>query len=160
MCAWCDVIMTSVCHLLRPCSLTFQPFCYGVGWRFGTWSAACVNPGVKINEKYYRETLLKEELIPDMRDVPEYFVFQQDSAPAHRVKEVDLLLKETPPFTPFTTLWPSNSPDVVDFKVCSLLWSKCTKWRSTMLMSYASIYRLSGMNLTSMTRRLSSGAPA
>ena len=86
-----------------------------------------MNPGVKINEKYYRETLLKEELIPDMRDVPEYFVFQQDSAPAHRVKEVDLLLKETPPFTPFTTLWPSNSPDVVDFKVCSLLWSKCTK---------------------------------
>jgi len=30
-----------------------------------------VNPGVKINGKYYRETLLKEEMLPDMRDIPE-----------------------------------------------------------------------------------------
>jgi len=30
-----------------------------------------VNPGIKINEKYYRETLLKEELLPDMRDISE-----------------------------------------------------------------------------------------
>jgi len=27
-----------------------------------------VNPGVKINGKYYRETLLKESLLPDKRD--------------------------------------------------------------------------------------------
>jgi len=30
-----------------------------------------VNPGVRINGKYYRETLLKEELLPDMRDISE-----------------------------------------------------------------------------------------
>jgi len=29
-----------------------------------------VNPGVKINGKYYRETLLKEELLPDVRHFP------------------------------------------------------------------------------------------
>jgi len=41
-----------------------------------------VNPGVKINGKYYRETLLKEELLPDMHNISEYFIFQQDTAPA------------------------------------------------------------------------------
>jgi len=46
-----------------------------------------VNPGVKINGKYYRETLLKEELLPDMCDISEYFILQQDSVPAHREKE-------------------------------------------------------------------------
>ena len=51
-----------------------------------------MNPGVKINGKYYREAFLKEELLPDMRDISEYFIFQQDNAPAHSVKEtVDLL---------------------------------------------------------------------
>jgi len=30
-----------------------------------------VNPGVRINGKYYRETLLKEELLPDMCDISE-----------------------------------------------------------------------------------------
>jgi len=39
--------------------------------------------------------------------------------------------------------------------------SKCTMWRSTMLMSCASVSRLYGMNLTSvlLTRQSSSGAP-
>jgi len=30
-----------------------------------------VNLGIKINGKYYRETLLKEELLPDMCDISE-----------------------------------------------------------------------------------------
>jgi len=63
------------------------------------------------------ETLLKEEL----RDISEYFIFQQDNAPAHRAKEtVDLLSTETPAFI-LPTLWPPNSPDLnpVDYKVWS-----------------------------------------
>jgi len=72
-----------------------------------------VNPGVKINGKYYRETLLKEELLPDMCDISEYFIFQQDSVPAHRAKEtVDLLSTETPPAFIPPTLWPPNSLDL------------------------------------------------
>jgi len=58
-----------------------------------------------------------------MRDISEYFIFQQDSAPAHRVKErVDLLSTETPAFIP-PILWPPNSPDLnpVDYKVWSVL---------------------------------------
>jgi len=36
--------------------------------------------------------ILKEELLPDMRNISEYFIFQQYSTPAHRAKEtVDLL---------------------------------------------------------------------
>ena len=39
--------------------------------------------------------ILKEELLPDMRDISAYFIFQQDSVPAHRAKEtVDLLQRK------------------------------------------------------------------
>ena len=99
-------------------SFTLQPFCYGIGWCFGTWSNF-VNPGVKVNGQYYRDTLLKEELLPDMRDISEFCIFQQDNAPAHRAHAtVDLLSTETPAFIP-PTLWPPNSPDLnpVDYKL-------------------------------------------
>jgi len=67
--------------------------------------------------------ILKEELLPGMHDISEYFIFKQDSAPAHRAKEtVDLLSTERPAFIP-STLWPPNSPDLnlVDYKVWSVL---------------------------------------
>ena len=54
-----------------------------------------------------------------MRDISEYFIFQQDSMPAHRAKgTVGLLSTETPAFIP-PTFWPPNSPDLnpVDYKV-------------------------------------------
>jgi len=65
--------------------------------------------------------ILKEELLPDMHDISEYFVFQQDSAPAHRAKEtVDLLSTETPAFIP-PTFWPPNNPNLnlVDYWLVS-----------------------------------------
>ena len=67
--------------------------------------------------------ILKEELLPHMRDISEYFIFQQDSAPTHRAKEtVDLLSTETPAFIP-PILWPPNSLDLnpVDYKVWLVL---------------------------------------
>ena len=81
-----------------------------------------VNPGVKINGKYYRETLLKEELLPDMRNISEYFIYQQNNAPARRGKETVDLSTETPAFT-LPTLWLPNSPNLnpVDYKVWSVL---------------------------------------
>ena len=82
-----------------------------------------VNPGIKTNGKYYRETLLKEELLPDMRNISEYFIFQQDNVPAHRVKmTVDLLSTETPAFV-LPTLWPPNNPglNLVGYRVWSVL---------------------------------------
>ena len=61
-----------------------------------------VNPGVKVNGQYYRDTLLKEELLPDMRDISEFFIFQQDNAPAHRARATVDLSTETPSFIPPT----------------------------------------------------------
>src|SRR5688572_11204214 len=83
-----------------------------------------VEPGVKINGAYYRDVLLSQQLLPAIRmQSGEFFIFQQDSAPAHRAHEtVALLRRETPAFiTP--SLWPPNSPDLnpVDYKVWGVL---------------------------------------
>ena len=60
-----------------------------------------VDADVKINGQYYREVLLMQKLLPDIKEFSDYFTFQQDSAPAHRAKEtVDLLKRETPDFIP------------------------------------------------------------
>ena len=83
-----------------------------------------IEPWVKINGAYYRDVLLIQHLLPAIRDLSGgYFIFQQDSAPAHRAKEtVELLSNETPDFiTPL--LWPPNSPDLnpVDYKIWGVL---------------------------------------
>jgi len=44
-----------------------------------------VNPGIKVNGEYYKGVLLSQELLPAIREMSgDFFVFQQDSAPAHR----------------------------------------------------------------------------
>jgi len=83
-----------------------------------------VEPGVKINGDYYRNVLLREHLLPAIRETAgEFFVFQQDNAPAHRAHAtVEMLRAETPDFiSPY--LWPPNSPDLnpVDFKIWGVL---------------------------------------
>jgi inhibitor of nuclear factor kappa-B kinase subunit alpha len=79
-----------------------------------------VDPGVKINGAYYRDVLLTKEMLPVMREISgDFFIFQQDSAPAHRAREtVALLHREVPGFIA-PDLWPPNSPDLnpVDYKV-------------------------------------------
>jgi len=41
--------------------------------------------------------LLKQGLLPEMRELSDFFTFQQDSAPAHRARpSVELLEKEVP----------------------------------------------------------------
>ena len=82
-----------------------------------------VEPGIKVNGQYYRDVLLMQELLPDIRQLSDFYVFQQDSAPMHRAREtVDLLTKKTPDSIP-PTLWPLNSPDLnlVDYKVWSVM---------------------------------------
>jgi len=50
-----------------------------------------------------------EELLglPEIREFSEFYVFQQDGAPAQRARETN----ETPDFIN-PTLWPPNSPDL------------------------------------------------
>jgi len=48
-------------------------------------------------------------VLPEIRQYSEYFIFQQDGAPAHRAREtVELLKKVTPDFIQ-PSLWPPNS---------------------------------------------------
>jgi hypothetical protein len=89
----------------------------------GRTSIHFVDPGVKINGQYYRDVLLMQGLLPDIRTFSDYYTFQQDGAPAHRAREtVDLLGNETPDFIP-PTLWPPNSPDLnpVDYSIWSVM---------------------------------------
>ena len=58
-----------------------------------------------------------------MRELSDFFTFQQDSAPAHLARPtVELLEKEVPDFI-YPSLWPPNSPDLnpVDYKIWSLV---------------------------------------
>ena len=46
-----------------------------------------VQPGLKVNGDYYREVLLKEKLLPCIKEISgDNFIFQQDSTPAHRAR--------------------------------------------------------------------------
>ena len=74
-----------------------------------------INAGVKINGQYYREVLLMQKLLPDIKQFSDYFTYQQDGH-----ETVDLLKRETPDFIPPR---PPGSPDLnpVDYKVWGLL---------------------------------------
>jgi DDE superfamily endonuclease len=92
-----------------------------------------IEPGVKVNGAYYRDNLLAQKLLPDMRRISQdqFFVFQQDGAPAHRARDtVSFLERETPDFIP-PTLWPPNSPDLnpVDYSIWSVLQEKVYRSR-------------------------------
>jgi len=83
-----------------------------------------VEPGVKVDGRYYRDMLLKQQTLPVMRRIAgDVFVFQQDSAPAHRACEtVQLLQQQTPGFFS-PDLWPLNSPDLnpMDYRIWGLM---------------------------------------
>jgi len=47
-----------------------------------------LEPGVKVNGDYYRNIVLLNMLLLDIRSVfRDYYVFQQDVAPAHRARD-------------------------------------------------------------------------
>ena len=51
-----------------------------------------VAPGTKVNGQYYRDVLLRQQLLPAIRGLSgDFFTFQQDNAPAHRARETVLL---------------------------------------------------------------------
>ena len=72
-----------------------------------------VEPGMKVDGRYYRKVLLKNQMLPVMRRIAgDMYVFQQHGAPPHRAREtVQLLQQETPQFI-WPDLWHPNSPDL------------------------------------------------
>jgi len=78
-----------------------------------------VDPGVKVNGQYYRDVVLPQ-LLTDMKNASgEYFIFQQDSAPAHRARDTIAMLEREAPAFIAPDIWPPNSPDLnpVDYKI-------------------------------------------
>jgi len=89
-----------------------------------------VEPGVKVDGRYYRDVMLRQQLLPVMcRIARSTFVFQQDSAPAHRAHDtVQLLQMETPEFIG-PDLWPPDSSDLnpMDYQVWGLMQERVYK---------------------------------
>jgi hypothetical protein len=100
----------------------------------GSTELIFVEPGVKVNGAYYRDILLSQKLLPAIKDLSgDYFIFQQDSAPAHRARDtVELLRRETPCLIS-PSQWPPNSPDLnpVDYKIWSVLQDRVYRTRIT-----------------------------
>ena len=87
-----------------------------------------VHPGVKINGGYYRDMLLSQQLLPVMRDVSgDFFIFQQDSAPAHRARDTVRFLEQSTPAFILPDLWPPNITDLnpVYYKIWGDMAQKC-----------------------------------
>ena len=63
--------------------------------------------------------MLLKQTLPDICAISGDFIFQQDSAPAHRARETVALLQREVPAVIAPNLWPPNSPDLnpVDYKV-------------------------------------------
>jgi len=83
-----------------------------------------LEPGIKVNGDYYRNTVLLNMLLPDIRSIfGDHYVFQQDGAPAHRPRDtVTMLQRETPEFSS-PEMWPPNSLDLnpVDYSIWGML---------------------------------------
>ena len=64
--------------------------------KLGCTAIHFVEPGVKVNGEYYRNNLLGQKLLPDMRRLSqdEFFVFQQDGAPAHQARDTITFLEQ------------------------------------------------------------------
>jgi len=108
-------------RLLRTRPTFSQSIMVSVGIsKLGCTDLIFVDPGVKINGAYYRDVLLSQQLLPVMREVSgEFFVCQQDNAPAHQARDtVRILEQATPAFIP-PELWPANNPDLnpVDYRI-------------------------------------------
>jgi hypothetical protein len=57
---------------------------------FGYIELFFVEPGLKINDAYYRDVLLSRNLLPAIKELSgDFFIFQQNNAPAHRASETD-----------------------------------------------------------------------
>lgn len=91
-----------------------------------------VPAGVKINATTYQELVLEACVKPwaAKNFKKDRWVFQQDSAPAHKAKTTQRWLQENVPAFISTTDWPSCSPDLnpMDFSIWGILESKvCNK---------------------------------
>ena len=88
--------------------------------KLGCTELIFVELGLKVDSAYYRDILLSHKMLPAIQHLAgDVFVFQQDSAKAHRARvTVECLRQATPKFIS-PDLWPPKSPDhnLVDYKI-------------------------------------------
>ena len=83
------------------------------------------------NNQKFKDVLLMQGLLHNICELSESYIFQQDSIPAHWVREtVELLTNSTPDIIPLT-LWPPDSPDLnpVDYEIWSVMQEKVYRSR-------------------------------
>jgi len=55
--------------------------------KMGMTELIVVVPGMKVNDQYYRDVLLFQQMLPAIKHIAsDTFVFQQDNAPSHRAR--------------------------------------------------------------------------
>lgn len=95
---------------------------WGVSWEGVTTLHFC-DQGVKMKAKTYQEDVLENVVLPlnDTLFAGKHWIFQQDSAPAHKAKSTQAWLRKNLPEFITAEQWPSGSPDLnpLDYK----LWS-------------------------------------
>jgi len=88
--------------------------------KLGCTELIFVQSGANVNGTYYRDELLAKDMLPAIRQIAgDHFIFQQDSAPAHRARDtVDFLCRSTPQFiTRFVAAKLSPDLNPVDYKM-------------------------------------------
>lgn len=91
-----------------------------------------VDKGVKINQELYRRDILESVLLPWSKQhfKNEEWIFQQDSAPAHKAKKTQEWCKSNFPDFITSQEWPPYSPDLnpMDYSIWSILETRvCAK---------------------------------
>lgn len=108
------------------------------------WAGVCASgktplvfleKGVKVNQEIYRKQVLEDVLLPwaQIHFGNQQWVFQQDSAPAHRAKTTQAWLHHNVPRFITSQQWPPYSPDLnpLDYSIWSILESKVCATKHT-----------------------------
>ena len=124
-----------------------------------------VELGVKVDGRYSRDVLLKQQMLPVMRRIAgDTYMFQKDSTPAHCARDTVRLLQQETPELISPDLWPPNCPDLnpVDYRVWGLIQERVYKTavrdtadlKQCLIETWSSIQRSSTKPLTSGGLRL------
>lgn len=94
----------------------------------GKFRLAFVEPGVKVNKEYYQEHILNDIVKEEGKRIFKngHWIFQQDSAPAHKAKiNQEWCAAQIPEFIS-SAQWPPSSPDLnpMDYAIWGILESK------------------------------------
>ena len=116
--------------------------------KLGCTELIFVEPGVKVDGAYYQDVLLSHQMLPAIWHLAgDVFVFQQDSAPAHRARATVEYLRQVIPEFISPDLWPPNRPDLnpVDYKIWAVFRNACTRSPYITWISWNNIWSRCGL---------------